>query len=652
MKNAAKLFNIILVTLILSIGTVCIIATGGGGDGGSNGVTDTDGTDTEKPGDLPVLAETMILILDSEGNPVKNALVEDVYLSDSNGVVLGDQAQLDSGWMAISALGYAQGFTRPQSTYFETNLAVATLSPFQTSVLHDGSSDSQLINGDPEQPDIEVMLDEDLFTVDDILVRLAEIEPLTIGPLFAPLDSGTDLNLQAAFVLRAYDVMGNQAIFNEGKVVNITFRDEGSLTDAAQLAYFDVTSGLWQVIPNSLSRFDADHIQCMLPHFSTFGIFDDRQPIYLDSDPETPDSWFEAWARLNYIFIAADRNKTIPEKAVVDKAMEDLAKAAKDWAKTHRNESGKNLLMQAIDKAKFTGSDKVVEELKQEAQTLTKELGEKLLKDPGCGKIGELLALSTQAQLLGGLESLQSQLYQKHKDLRKICAVWNGTIEYTIHLDTPYPWPDYEEWEYESGARSWTEKHEVLIAVHENGLLDGECFVENKMPTTRYRKDRNTGCGLAWTDLAVKTFPSKGHCRLGFEGTYDNDTFIIGPVGIMKSQFIENKPIVMNFNTEIHEYFGEECQVYERDQGWKFADYYSQLIHGFLAAPQPPTIEEMLNTGERRVIDKGELPRETIKGFTVINYSVGENINPVLPISHAWVSWSFTKYGIKPEISP
>jgi len=373
----------------------------------------------------------MILVLDSEGNPVKNALVEDVYLSDSNGIVLGDPPQLDSGWMAVSALGYAQEFTRPQSTYFDTNLAVATLSPLQTSVLHDGSRDSQLKSGDPDQPNITVMLDADLFTIDNIVVSLAAIEPLTLGSLFAPLDNDADLNLHAAFVLQAYDLMGNQAIFNENKFVNLTFRDEGSFTDAAQLAVFDVMSGLWQVIPNGLSRLDAEHIQCMLPHFSAFGLFDDRQPIYFDSDPDTPDSWFEGWARLNYIFISAQKNNTTPEKTVVDEAMEDLAKAAKDYAKTHRNESGKNLLIQTIDKAAFTGNWDVVADLTPEAQTLTQELGDKLLKDPGCGKIAELLALATQAQMLGGLESLLTQLKQKIQDL---WAFWRPNSSITNRL--------------------------------------------------------------------------------------------------------------------------------------------------------------------------------------------------------------------------
>ncbi len=627
--------------IIMMFGLLCFLIMGcsGGGGGGSDGGGDTDGTNTPDPDNLPSAAETMILVLDSDGNPVGNARVDDVYLSDRNGVVLGDPPSLDSGWMSITAVGYAQGFAMPQGTYLGTKLAVTTLSPFQTSVLLDGSADLQLKSGDPEQPDIRVMLDADLFTTDDIAVHLAVIDPLTTGPLFAPLDSGADLYLQAAFALHAHDLMDNEATFNDGKTVSVTFKDAGSFTDAAQVAYFDVASGLWHVIPNGLSRLDAEHIQCLLPHFSTFGFFDDRQPIYLDTDPETPDSWFEAWARLNYIFIAAEKNGTSPDVEVVKKAMQDLAKAAKEYAKTHRNESGKNVLMQTIDKAAFTGNWDVVADLTAEAQTLTQELGEKLLNDPGCGKIGELLALATQAQMLGGLESLLAQLEQKIKDLLNTCGVWKGDIHYWFFMDDPYPWPDYDEWGYESGAKGWHEIHTVTIAVHENGLVDGESFVKNTMPTTRYRKERSTDCGMAYTDLVVETFPSNGQCVLDFEGTYANGIFSIGPVGILATQFIENKPIVMNFKTHIHEYSGDECQVYENEQRWKFADYYSQLIHGFLGAPQPPTIEEMLNMGEHSVVDGLTI----IRGIEMLSFAVGENITPVLPISRAQLTWSFQK---------
>jgi len=110
-------------------------------------------------------------------------------------------------------------------------------------------------------------------------------------------------------------------------------------------------------------------------------------------------------------------------------------------------------------------------------------------------------------------------------------------------------------------------------------------------------------------------------------------------VGILATQFIDNKPIVMNFKTQIHEYFGDECQVYENEQGWKFADYYSQLIHGFLGAPQPPTIEEMLNTGGHSVIDGLTI----IRGSEMLSFAVGENITPVLPISRASLTWRFQK---------
>jgi hypothetical protein len=135
---------------------------------------------------------------------------------------------------------------------------------------------------------------------------------------------------------------------------------------------------------------------------------------------------------------------------------------------------------------------------------------------------------------------------------------------------------------------------------------------------------------------------------LDFEGAYANGIFSIGPVGILASQFIENKPIVMNFKTQIHEYFGDECQVFEREDGWKFADYYSQLIHGFLGAPQPPSIEEMLNTGEHSVSDGLEI----IRGSDTLSFTVGENTTPVLPISKAWLTWNFTKVNNQPGTSP
>lgn len=615
-------YHAILCFIIL----IAVKFTGCGG--GSDGNGELSPSHSDEPSEIPGM---MALVLNEEGNPVKNAIVGGVSVTDGNGLALGDSQSYSSGWMTVKALGHVQGYAKPEKSSLGTALVLVTVPAVDDSVLHRTTEPSWLFSGAADQPEVEVMLDSDLFEKDIVAVNLAEVDPMKCGPVYAALDNGADMFLHKSFSLEATDLDGDEVPFADGKTVTVNIRDQGEFSGDALVAYFDVTEGEWNVIPNSLSRLDVNHVQCILPHFSSFGIFSGGHPDYTDGS----DTFYEAWVRLNWIFENAENNDTTPDEHVVREALEDLADAAKEYANTHRNESGKHFLMLAYQTAAATGNRHVESEMQTEVRELTKELGEKLLDDPGCGKVSELLVLATQAMLVGELEPLADRLSQKAAEVLKNCTVWTGHIHYRFEFGDQVP--DAEELVYYDGSRAWHEKHDVIIAIKENGLVDGESHVTNEMSEITYRHERQTSCGPLRIDHIITATPNQGNCTLTFEGSFENNLFNIGPVGLLSSQYVDNTPVGLSYTAKTLHHSGDECTPYETETTQPLVDYYSQLIHGFLGYPQPPDIGEILNNGDR----SSNSIYESIRGSKIIYYTSGENITPPIPIEKAHLSWRF-----------
>jgi hypothetical protein len=277
-----------------------------------------------------------------------------------------------------------------------------------------------------------------------------------------------------------------------------------------------------------------------------------------------------------------------------------------------------------------------------QARAAIEKLANELLKDPSCGTVYEMATVASQAWLVGGLDPLGNQLMDRAREILDRCGVWYGTISYTFQLQDT--WPHAEKWQYESGSKTWTEVHNVQIYVDpKTGAIDGESHVRLAFATTTYRHKKPTPCGPIHDDHEAKAEPGEGSAVLLFDGMFDGTTFTVGELRVDQSQ-----PVTLQHHAWLSKTYAEpvapppSCppETTREISTQMIAEYTSQLIHGFMGNPEPPSLMEMLNSGERRMREDRLVG---IRGNQEISYDVGRNLSPLLPIEKGKVEWSFTR---------
>lgn len=571
--------------------------------------------------------EAMAFVVDPDYNPVAYASIgTSELLTDRNGVAIGEIIPNKAGWVLVQALGYVSNYAKPSMFSEEYDKYFVTLVPVEAGAFYESSDPTNIWLGDLGNPQILIEIAPGSLQTDQAILELTEINPREISMDDFWVDLDDTFTPLISFEISAYDIAGEPVGLTENNFATVSIHDEENDIDDLLLQSFDPESGTWITQEDACSRVDEGTIECSLTHFS----FHSYQKKYFD--PEDLDSEEFVAFKNTYNEITKMFKEGGEDSEGLQKAMERLAKAAKEFAKKNRNETGKAMLMYATDVIEGSGvegSEALAQELKQEAQDLVVEMAEKLTKNANCGNMYELFNLQKQAILVGGSAEAQVQkLQDKVSDKFNNCEIWTGTVHYKFFPLDYYP--DLEEKWKLVNSQTWHEIHTVTIGINPvTEHLDGDSYVKLNFPTASYLTEVGGGdCGPDKEYLDIDA--GNGFTWLTFEGTFDGNTF-----QLEQMEKRESEPVELSFHA--HGSFG--CPKTDRDIGnVPMFPYHSQLLDGFYGKPQPPSLEEMLNSDIRC---SGGVIVCVSRGSQVISYTSGDNRPEIIPIDRALLNWQF-----------
>ena len=137
-------------------------------------------------------------------------------------------------------------------------------------------------------------------------------------------------------------------------------------------------------------------------------------------------------------------------------------------------------------------------------------------------------------------------------------------------------------------------------------------------------------CGPDKEYIDIDTGAGNGFTWLTFEGTFDGNTFHLEPM-----EERESEPVDLSFHS--HGLFG--CPKTEVDIGKiPMFPYRTQLLDGFSGQPQPPSLQEMLNSN---IQCYAAVSGCVSRGSQDISYSSGVNRPEIIPVDRAALNWQF-----------
>lgn len=626
--------------------SIALAACGGGssgGGGGTSGSSSGNGASASGSGGsvAGVASNAVGLVLDTSGQPVDNAVLGggDI-VSDVDGGAAGTLNQSAfSGWTKVSAPGYATAYAKPTGKAINGRHVFneIRLTPIADTVIHDTSADDTLMTGSASDPGVKAVLGAGLFAQDGVVVQLAAMDPSTVGPAYAPLSDKADLHLNKAFFLAARDGNGNKVPFATGASVKATIRDDGSLESQFELASFNAEKGTWDVVANACQRADKNHLQCTVPHFSTWGLFG------ADSPPPSGDAYQQAYEGLRAAIqrMARHPNPNGGFPQYVSDAAAKLGQAALDYAAGHSTVRAIQRLLTAAVAANLVEMRQLGAKLFDAAGAIESKRAQALLNNTKqCARVRPLAYMATQALTLGdsGVGNALTNLIYK---FLTECHVWSGTISYTFTM--PSTWPTLTTLQV-SGPHLWKEIHKLNFDLNpKTNQLQGDDVVRTQFGKVGFKRDDGPTCGgTATTLLEAYADPDPGYIYLTFDGTYDPT----------KKQFVVNTPAVTAppaaakfkvspINLFLHLHHDDwssvsgSCIATPVDSTTKTIRGYTSMLAGsFMGAPQGPSITEMMNS----VATHQTSDYTIIEGWRIFNVNAAPGI---LPLQMVAVRWNF-----------
>ena len=580
--------------------------------------------DSEREEVIPAMA----FVVDPDYNPVAYASIGTTnLLSDRYGVAIGEITANDAGWVLVQAPGYVSNYAKPSRFSGKYDLYFITLVPVEAGAFYENSSSSNLWIGDSDIQQIQIEITPGALQEDKAFLELTEINPRKISMDDFWMELDDTFRPLISFDISAYDISGKAVGLSENSIATVTIHDDKSDADDLVLQSFDSESGNWITQDDVCSRINDQMIECSLSHFSSHSF----QNKNLDPEDLDSDAFKGAYKEIDKLYRESEEGQDLSRN--LKDPLERLAEAARDFARRNRNEAGKAMLMYAYEIAMESGvegSEALANDLQREAQELVAEMAEKLAENPNCGNMYELLHVMDQGMRVGGVATAKVQdLKDKVGDRFDNCEIWVGTIRYSFYLLQAFPGLE-EKWNLDKSSQTWTELHQVTIGINPvTGHLDGDSYVKLNFPTASYLTEIGGGdCGPDKQYIDINTGGGSGFTWMTFAGTYDGKIF-----QVEQMEERESSPVEFSF----HSHGLSGCPKQENDFGKiPILSYRSQLLDGFFGQPQPPSLEEMLNSGGRSSTEGGG---EAIRGGQDISYSPGVNRPEMVPTNHAYLAW-------------
>jgi len=479
---------------------------------------------------------SMGFVLDPKGNPVPNATLTGGESSDLNGLLMSTTKTYAEEWAIVEAAGYAAGFAQAKQTVADAYVFNVRLTPISTVIWIDTDEIRSIGTGELSDPGIAVLFPQGAYNSLPVLAGLAELNPIHIGPLFAPLSTGQKLHLQRAFALQVLDGQGENAPLTSGKTLEVMIRDGGQLLDPITMAYFDPEQGHWQVYTKSCTRRDETHILCEVDQVSPLiGLFTEQDYLWMPDlvNLQTrgrglpglmalkPQSLSRQLAQtegtcdgpvaeaideqlMSYDVVIGDlsqqgANLDSQTMASLMNGYENLAFAYADLCK---NEKGKGAVLGVVRVHLMLGlqfgdnwgydPSRAIDKIEE----LTIEAARKALAEGKCVDVPEALNAVREARLLGfadspmtdgGTETIDEAFDRKMTEWSQECDIWRGTIR-IMHFPAGAHF-GLEDYTALSVNNVWTETHDIRISTHpETHAITGRSKVTLAFPPILYDK--------------------------------------------------------------------------------------------------------------------------------------------------------------------
>lgn len=130
------------------------------------------------------LPSFMGLVQDDQSSSLAEAIVGELQPTDESGIFSGTVRESATGWITVTSMGHATAFVAPSVRIGDTDLVEAWLTPFGDQQALEGSGNARLFLGDSGAPEVEVPVSPLDFAENPVILGLAEIDPLNVGPLF------------------------------------------------------------------------------------------------------------------------------------------------------------------------------------------------------------------------------------------------------------------------------------------------------------------------------------------------------------------------------------------------------------------------------------------------------------------------------------
>jgi hypothetical protein len=604
------------------------------------------GTDEEEgalgPGVLPNPEELepgslFILVVDPDGDPVPFAQVGDSGLTtDWYGVAAGPVSTKSGGWFPVRASGFATTYTRALTVVNGYPIALTILTPLGTSrMIERGTSESLDVESQLGER-AQVIAESGTFGDQDVLLSWSNVPITQLDTRFGGSTGLGEKYLNGAFALEAMNLDGQSVDIVETGELTLQITWDPERGEIPTIGHFNPDLGEWESFEGQCSFEEHDTMRCSLPHLSEFGLF---------GSSSSGSGWTDdAGGSFSNGFGSALDNAMGSGSAEGGDAGSSDGGTAGGLSGLSGSSDGlgsevdKMTALLAYGMALENGQTDLANQFLDEARDLTEDLADEMLEDESCGKPVELLNLAAQAMLVGGLEGIANQLIDKAADALTECVNWVGPIKHWYFFKED--WPGKPFWKFEKGTGSWIETTNIFMAIDpKTGAIDGEAHVKLAFSTATYRRIEHSTCGEVHNDQDVDTHPGYGSAVLLFEGTYDGNTFAIGSLEIN-----QQSPLTLAHHAWLSQSYPlvppPKCPGPTTDEisYREIAEYTSQLIHGFFGKPEPPSIQDMLNTGARGKSSDGQ---EWIRGSQDLSYSPGVNLTPLLPIKSGSVTWEF-----------
>lgn len=603
--------RVVIIILVFMIITTCsmpgILSGKQDSNNGSPFATSEQPVQSSGGAEVPAV---MGFVLDPDGAPVAYASVAG-EIADSNGAVSGDLKGNASGWLEVSAPGYATGYEKPGEGIGKTAIFEARLTPFEAFQPLESGEEAVFPLGDAAQPVAEVSVPAGAVSTLPAYVEAAVYDLVDVGPYPAELDSGEALELKLAIAVEAISDQLEPVSLDSGKALALTLFPSASLPANPLMAIFDPEKGIWEVQAGACTMGESGALLCAIPRFSPLvGFFGPSNEVgrrpdsgvgvqaapaaqilaqFFSDDQAYQDALtdVEVWAWIGQGQMERTGTVSAEWEAEMANRVGKLADAAEAYAESHPDNSGLSHLLYAAQTALKLGMDPAIaDKLMKDAREIAEAAAEALLESGDCGRIREMLLTAQQLILLGGSQTIIDALMQKLQNMGD-CDEWIGHMNVWFTLTSTNPGLD--KYQRESGGSTWHELHLVHILTNvQTHVLRGEDRVTLKFPDVRYGKRDRHDCHNYLTHGSE----SGGNIYLKFDGQYDGYTFTVGdmqPEG-------GTATITYGAHMERWDDEKEECEELQ-DTIVPAPNYSSILVHGMMGTP-PITMQQILQ-GEK-----------------------------------------------------